>query len=62
MKENTLIAVIIIALIVLAITLFPFAENWIRIILLWILSWGKWGFILLFSSLVLTILFILKKL
>lgn len=55
MVRNIIRLVVVVAVITLIITLFPIFYEWLRVALEWVLSLGKWGVIILISSMLIAV-------
>lgn len=55
MVRNIIGLVVVVAVITLIINLFPIVYEWLRVVLEWILSLGKWGVIILISCMLIAV-------
>ena len=55
MVRNIIGLIVVVAVMTFIITLFPIIYEWLRVALEWILSLGKWGVIILFSCMLITV-------
>lgn len=55
MVRNIIGLVVVVAVITLIITLFPIVYEWLKVALEWVLSLGKWGVIILISSMLIAV-------
>jgi hypothetical protein len=55
MVRNIIGLVVVVAVITLIINLFPIVYEWLRVALEWVLSLGKWGVIILISSMLIAV-------
>lgn len=55
MVRNIVVLFIVVAVITFFATLFPIVYEWLRDVLEWILSLGKWGVIILFSCMLIAV-------
>lgn len=55
MVRNIIGLVVVVVVITFVINLFPIVYEWLMVALEWILSFGKWGVIILFSCMLIAV-------
>ena len=60
-KKTIFKIVVIMALILFALTIFPFLTQWLGGVISWIISFGKLGVVTLFTCIAVTFLMLINK-
>lgn len=60
-KKTIFKIVVIMALILFALTIFPFLTQWLGGLISWIISFGKLGVVTLFTCIAITFLMLINK-
>ena len=60
-KKTIFKTVVIMALILFALTIFPFLTQWLGGLISWIISFGKLGVVTLFTCIAVTFLMLINK-